>query len=77
MFPLIFKSNVLTLSRLGGRLGGVLVSSVHNSACSGPINMISSAKRFYYVLSIHFAYSIMSIRPSVPKLQEVTGLCGR
>ena len=69
----------LTLSRLGlgGHLGGVLESSVHTSAYSGPINMIPSAKWIFYVLPIHVARSIMQIGPLVSKLQQVTGLCGR
>ena len=67
----------LTLSRLRGRLGGVLESSVHKSAYSGPINMIPSAKWVCYVLPIHVACSIMQIGPLVPKIQQVTGLRGR
>ena len=67
----------LTLSRLRGRLGGVLESSAHKSAYSGPINMISSAKWIFYVLPIHVACSIMQIGPLVPKLQQVTWLRGR
>ncbi len=51
-------------------------SSVHKSAYSGPINMIPSAKWIFYVLPIHIACSIMQIGPLVPKLQQVTGLCG-
>jgi hypothetical protein len=53
-----------------------LESSVHKSAYSGPINMIPSAKWIFYVLPIHIACSIMQIGPLVPKLQQVTGLCG-
>jgi hypothetical protein len=60
----------------GCAFGALFVSSVHNSACSGPINMVSVAKRIYYVLSIYFACSIVPIRPLVAKLQQVTELCG-
>ena len=67
----------LTLSHLGGPLGGLLESIVHKSAYSGPINMILSAKWPCYVLPIHVACSIMQIGPLVPKLQQVTGLHGR
>ena len=35
-----------------GSLGGVLESSAHKSAYSGPINMIPSAKWICYVLNI-------------------------
>ena len=66
----------LTLSRLGGPLGGLLESIVHKSAYGGPINMIPSAKWLCYVLPIHVACSIMQIGPLVPKLQQVTGLRG-
>ena len=68
---------LLTLSRLGKRLVSVLDSSAHKSAYSGPINMIPSKKWICYVLPIHVACSIMQIGPLVPKLQQVTGLCGR
>ncbi len=71
------KVDKLTLSCLGGRLGGVLESIVHKSAYGGPINMIPSAKWLCYVLPIHVACSIMQIGPLVPKLQQVTGLRGR
>jgi len=64
----------LTLSRLRGRLGGVLESSAHKSAYSGPIDMIPSAKWICYVLPIHVACSIMQIGPLVPKIQQVTEL---
>ncbi len=59
----------LTLSRLGRRLVGVLLLAIHTSPNNGPINMIPSAKPLYYVLSIHFACSSMSIGPLVAKLQ--------
>jgi hypothetical protein len=67
----------LTLSRLGAPLVHLLESSVHESAYSGPINIIPSAKWVCYVLPIHVACSIMQIRPLVPKIQQVTGLRGR
>ncbi len=55
----------------GCAFGALVVSSVHNSACRGPINMVSMAKRIYYVLPIHFACSIVPIGPLVAKLQQV------
>ncbi len=67
----------VTLSRLGAPLVRLLESSVHKSANRGPINMILSAKWVCYVLPIHIACSIMQIGPLVPKLQQVTGLCGQ
>ncbi len=67
----------LTLSRLRGRLGGVLSLAIHISPNNGPINMIPYAKPLYYILPISFECSIMSIRPLVAKLQQVYGLCGR
>jgi hypothetical protein len=60
----------------GCAFGALFVSGVHNSACSGRINMIPSAKWIYYVLLIHVACSIVQIRPLVAKLQQVNGLCG-
>ncbi len=66
----------LTLSCLGALLVRFFVFIVHNSACSGPINMVSSAKQIYYVLLIHFACSIEQIEPLVAKLQQMQGLRG-
>jgi hypothetical protein len=60
---------LLTLSRLGRHLVGVLSLAIHISPNNGPINMILSAKPLYYVLPIHFACSSMSIGPLVAKLQ--------
>jgi hypothetical protein len=43
----------LTLSRLGGRLGGILSLAIHISPNNGPIEMIPSGKLVVDVLAIH------------------------
>ncbi len=54
---------VLTLSRLRGRLGGVLSLAIHISPNNGPINTVSSAKPISHVLPIHCALLIMMTGP--------------
>ena len=73
----IGRKQILTLSCLGWRLGGVLSLDIHISPTNGPIDMVSIAKLVYYVLPIHFACSIIQIGLLVAKLQQVYGLRGR
>jgi hypothetical protein len=67
----------LTLSCLGALLVRFLcLVCITQPVCSGPIKMVSVAKRINYVLPIHFACSIVPIGPLVAKLQQVYGLRG-
>jgi hypothetical protein len=62
------KVNILTLSFPGTRLVHVLAVAIHISPNNGSIEMILSGKLIYYDLPIHFACSIIKIRPLVAKL---------
>jgi hypothetical protein len=58
-----------------GRLGGGVLCLLCTytttiPVCSGPINMIPSAKLIFYVLPIHFACSIMQIGQLIAKAAE-------
>jgi hypothetical protein len=44
----------LTLSCLGGRLGGVLTLAIYISPNNGPIDLLPSAEMIVHVLAIHF-----------------------
>jgi hypothetical protein len=55
----------LTLSCPGTHLVHVLAVAIHISPNNGPIEMILIGKLIYYVLTIHFACSIIKIGPLV------------
>ncbi len=53
VWPPVQDELLLTLSCLGGRLGGILSLAIHISPNNGVINMIQSDKLVVNVLTMH------------------------